>query len=413
MTKIGTIVSYPQNPRVWKAQIAAAYNGVELNVDTQFEMGKTNKTQAFLEKFPYGKVPVMDTPDGPLYESDAIAFYVANSVKDTPLLGKTNYEKALVTKFVHLASSEVGLRLNSWLFPILGYTPYNKEFEKRAIEDLRRALGAIDAELATKTFLVGERVSLADITLATALYSGFSHLFDLTFRSAYPNLTRWFVTCVNQPNFSKVMGEVKLCETPMKYTAPKKEEKPKAAAAPKKEQKPQEPAMDDDDDQPKDEKPKEKNPLDLLPPSKLIMDAWKRQYSNNEVADSIKWFWENFDAEGYSLWKVQYKYNDELTAIFMSSNLIGGFFQRLERARKYAFGSMIVTGEANNNKITGYFLFRGQGIPAEVSEAADFESYSFVKADASQAQVRAEFNDYLAWEGPNLPGKFADGKIFK
>lgn len=31
----------------------------------------------------------------------------------------------------------------------------------------------------------------------------------------------------------------------------------------------------------------------------------------------------NMQPEDYSLWRVDYKYNDELTLIFMSSNLIG------------------------------------------------------------------------------------------
>lgn len=35
------------------------------------------------------------------------------------------------------------------------------------------------------------------------------------------------------------------------------------------------------------------------------------------------------DPEGYSLWKVAYKYPDELTQVFMSSNLIGGYFSEL------------------------------------------------------------------------------------
>ena len=30
-------------------------------------------------------------------------------------------------------------------------------------------------------------------------------------------------------------------------------------------------------------KPKPKNPLDLLPPSKMILDEWKRLYSNTKT----------------------------------------------------------------------------------------------------------------------------------
>ena len=83
-----------------------------------------------------------------------------------------------------------------------------------------------------------------------------------------------------------------------------------------------------------------------MPPSSFILDEWKRVYSNNDTRPTaIDWFWEHFDPEGYSIWRVDYKYNNELQKVFMSSNLIGGFFNRLERARKYAFGSLIVLGE--------------------------------------------------------------------
>ena len=37
-------------------------------------------------------------------------------------------------------------------------------------------------------------------------------MLDPAFRKPYTNVTRWFVTCVNQPQFKAVLGEVKLCE---------------------------------------------------------------------------------------------------------------------------------------------------------------------------------------------------------
>lgn len=33
-----------------------------------------------------------------------------------------------------------------------------------------------------------------------------------SFRQPFQNVTRWFVTCVNQPQFKAVLGEVKMCE---------------------------------------------------------------------------------------------------------------------------------------------------------------------------------------------------------
>merc|ERR1719415_460019 len=65
----------------------------------------------------------------------------------------------------------------------------------------------------------------------------------------------------------------------------------------------------------------------------------KRFYSNNDEPESVAWFWEHFDHENYSIWRGDYKYNDELTMVFMSCNLIGGMFQRLDKLNKNAFAS--------------------------------------------------------------------------
>nr|POF19832.1 elongation factor 1-gamma 3 [Quercus suber] len=94
-------------------------------------------------------------------------------------------------------------------------------------------------------------------------------------------------------------------------------------------------------------KTKPKNPPDLLPPSKMIMEEWKRLYSNiktnfSEVA--IKGFWDMYDPEGYSLWFCDYKYNDENTISFVTLNKVGGFLQRMDLAHKYAFGKMLMIG---------------------------------------------------------------------
>lgn len=263
---------------------------------------------------------------------------VANYVKDSPLLGANSYEKALVQQWVSFATSEVLGHAGKWLYPILGYATYNKEIEVKAKEDLKRALVALDAALLKKTFLVGERVTLADISVACSLCWPYQHILDPSYRSAFPNVNRWFLTVMNQPNVKKVVGEVKMCDKAAVYDAKKlqaaKPQEKKPAAEKKPAEKPAATADDDEDEGAKEEK--KKNPLDLLPPSKFNLDAWKRFYSNNDTRPTaINWFWENYDAEGFSMWKVDYKYNDELGLIFQSSNLIGGFFQRLDRARKY------------------------------------------------------------------------------
>lgn len=110
------------------------------------------------------------------------------------------------------------------------------------------------------------------------------------------------------------------------------------------------------------------------------------------------------------MWRVDYKYNDELTAVFMSSNLIGGFFTRLEAARKYLFGSMGVLGESNNSVISGVLVARGQEIQPVVDCAPDWESYSFKKLDLENADDKAFFEAANAWDLEVDGKKWVDGK---
>merc|ERR1712025_1156813 len=100
-----------------------------------------------------------------------------------------------------------------------------------------------------------------------------------------------------------------------KEKAPKQEAKKPEKKKEEKKAEPEEPAA-----------PVEKKPVPF--------EEWKRFYSNNDEPESVAWFWEHFDHENYSIWRGDYKYNDELTMVFMSCNLIGGMFQRLDKLNK-------------------------------------------------------------------------------
>ena len=325
-------------------------------------------------------------------------------------------------QWIYLADNEFSPIAAAWLYPILGYSTNDFAALAKAKENAKRVLKVLDDHFLNCTFLVGDAVTLADISLACNLSMFYKMVFDPEFRASFKNVTRWFLTCVNQPHFLTVMGVSELCEKMSVAQVVKKVEKVEKAEKPK-EEKPKEAKKpkkkDDDDEEPEedfsDKKPEGKNPLDLLPPSATFnMDAWKRCYSNNETRPvATDFFWQNFDPAGYSIYKVSYKYNSELSLIFMSSNLIGGFFNRLESARKYAFGSLVVLGEDKNSVIQGFFVFRGVGIPFEVSDCPDFESYEFEKVDHTDKASRDAFDACIAWD-KTIDGKpFADGKIFK
>merc|ERR1712066_649824 len=61
--------------------------------------------------------------------------------------------------------------------------------------------------LLTRTFLVGERISLADIVVCCTLLSVYKQVLDPAFRKPFVNVNRWFLTVVNQPNVKAVIGD--------------------------------------------------------------------------------------------------------------------------------------------------------------------------------------------------------------
>lgn len=155
------------NKNGYKALIAAKYVGVKLE-QPSIEMGKTNKTPEFLKLNPFGKarplqaalcrfydavckrsllllqVPTLETPQGGVFESNAIARYVAR-LADKGLFGKTNIDmvsnypscsnsvmlccmssvlrgecilQAHVEQWIDFSTTEIDPALCSWVYPI-------------------------------------------------------------------------------------------------------------------------------------------------------------------------------------------------------------------------------------------------------------------------------------------------------
>ena len=388
----------------------------------EFKLGTDNKTAEFLQKSPLGKVPVLDTPSGAITESNAIARYVARIRGDSELLGSSFFDSAKVDSWVDFCSHDLELPVTLWVYPVLGYIPFNPATAAQAKADVARALAVLEAHLADKTYLVGNKITLADITVASTLLYPFKFVADGAFRSSFPNVIRWFDTCVNQPQFENVIGKVAYCESeltpngaaPVAFAPPAppaaegnkggnkkekkaKEQKPKEEKKPK-EQKPKEekkPKVVEPEDEEEEEKPvkKEEHPFKIMDkehPTTFVMDTWKKTYSNCSTYEAaLEEFWATFDAEGWSIWRGDYNYNSENSVLFMTSNLIGGFIQRTEEIRKWLFGTMTIRGEAKADgmKITAYYLIRGQSIQPLIDCNTDAECYTWTKMAVPPSDV--------------------------
>ncbi|KAI9721440.1 MAG: hypothetical protein M1812_002202 [Candelaria pacifica] len=399
----GKLYTYDGNVRSTAIRAVAKANDLDLEiVETQPEAGVS---EDYLELNPVGKIPSFVGSDGySLIESIAIAIYVTSQNEKTSLLGKTKQDYASILSWMSFVNSEVVPQLAAWFKPLVGRAPYNKRNVDDAQAASLKAMSALEKHLLHHTFLVGERITLADLFATGLLGRGFQNFFDKKWRSENPNVTRWYETVYNQPIYAAVVDKLNFIDEAIKNQAPKKEKEaaPKKDAAPKAAPKPKaKQAKDEEDDDEDKPAPKPKHPLEGLDKATFVLDDWKRKYSNEETREvALPWFWENFKPDEYSLWKVDYKYNNELTMTFMTSNLIGGFFTRLEASRKYIFGAASVYGVPNDSIIQGAFVIRGQEAEPAFEVAPDYESYEFTKLDPSKKEDKKFLEDQWSWDNP-------------
>lgn len=160
------------------------------------------------------QVPAFETNDGKyLQDSNAIAYYVAND----QLRGKSDYDRAQILQWIGFAEGEDLPAGCASVFPILGIIKNDagaQEAFQRAKDDMKVALTILNSHLLTRTYLVGERITLADIAVACNLLNPYKYVLDPEYRKPFVNVNRWFTTLINQPEFKAVLGNVELCSKP-------------------------------------------------------------------------------------------------------------------------------------------------------------------------------------------------------
>jgi len=405
----GTLFTYPNNFRAHKCLIAAEYSGKDV-AQGKFCAGVTEKSEEFLAKFPMGKVPAYSDANVNLNETNAIAFHLSN---DT-LKGGENMTHVL--NWMSFADSVLEPAACTWVYPTLGMYQFNNDACNKAKETVKCAMQLLNNHLMTKTFLVGERITLADISIACNMVMLYKHVMVDSFRNQYPNVNRWFLTCVNQDEFKSVIGKVNMCTKEAKFDGKKYNEifGKKKEAAPKKEKKAAKAKKESGDSKPAAAAPAQQAPAKKVDPwanspaATMDMDAWKRCYSNEKPDAYLKYFEEHFPKDTYSIWRGKYMYNNELTLDFLANNLINGMLQRLEKLRKHAFGVMCLLKTPSGFEIEGLWCWRGQDLAFELCDdwKVDYETYSWEKLDNNADSTKKLTKDFFVL----LNDMYIDGK---
>ena len=363
---------------------------VELqNID--WEDSEARKT--LVTKSPTGTFPFLETEEGVLSESKAIECYLAEKHKPE-LLGQGEMQKAQVRQWVDFGSFEIYHCSQSVVYPIFGWKAYCKEEADKANARIKDLLKVLDQQVKDKKYILGDTLTLADVSLFNKLKFFFQLVFPKGLREkVFPNVTKWFTALAETTEVKKVYGKVHLCNTILKpFIGEKKEDKKED----KKEKKEKKEEKKEENTEEKKEEKKKVNPLDLLPPSKLELETFKRSFLNNkDKEDAMKKFWEIYDPEGYSLWHLEYQnLPTECKVLFRTSNSKGMFLQKCDALRRYAFAVHGVYGVEDDYKIKGLWMFRGKEIPQEMKDNDLYEYITFRKLDPTKEEDKQLVHDY-------------------
>lgn len=187
-----------QSGNCYKVKLLTSILGIPhewIHVDI---LKKETSTEAFLLKNPNGKIPMLELDDGRvLVESNAILNYLAVG---TELLSQEPFEYAIIQQwqFFEQYSHEPFIAVARFIAKYLGMPNDRKaDFESKQ-QGGHKALAVMEQQLKATPFLVGSKLSTADISLYGYTHVAHEGGFDL---SQYPSIQQWLARIESHPRY--------------------------------------------------------------------------------------------------------------------------------------------------------------------------------------------------------------------
>jgi glutathione S-transferase len=162
-------------------------------------LGGHTRTAEFLAKNPNGKIPLLELPDGRcLSESNAILNYLAAGSRFLPT-GRFELAKVQQWQFFEQYSHEPYIAVARFIAKYLGL-PDNRraEYESKQAGG-HKALAVMETQLAKTSFLTGNQLTTADISLYGYTHVAHEGGFDL---SRYPAVRAWIGRIASHPKYA-------------------------------------------------------------------------------------------------------------------------------------------------------------------------------------------------------------------
>jgi glutathione S-transferase len=173
------------------------YELMEMNI-----VAGATRTPEYLAINPNGKIPVLMVPGrGPIAESHAIIAYLAEG---SSLVPSDRYERALMWQWMCFEQYQLEPGVGTVRFWLKSLKKTPEEFGERYKERFQRgaeALTVLERELTGRNWLVGDKVTLADVALFA-----YTHVAgEAGYRLAdYPAITAWIANFKALPWYTPI-----------------------------------------------------------------------------------------------------------------------------------------------------------------------------------------------------------------
>jgi glutathione S-transferase len=184
----------PLSPNVRRVRLTAAVLGLTLE-EKKLDFAKgEHKSPEYLALNPNGAVPTLVDGDLVLTESRAIMQYLASKKPESGLLPRDEGARADVVRWQFWDASHFSPALGTFTFeklikPMMGLGDPDQRKVDEALTNFRRFGAVLDKRLEGKKHVVGDALTIADLTMASSLM--YAKQTDAPL-GEFPNLQAWF-----------------------------------------------------------------------------------------------------------------------------------------------------------------------------------------------------------------------------
>ncbi|MEM7077534.1 MAG: glutathione S-transferase family protein [Pseudomonadota bacterium] len=202
-----TIHGSPISPFVRKTLVCLLEKGIEHDVNP---VSPFPAPASHLNISPLGKIPAMTDGDLAIPDSSAICGYLEKRFPDNALYPDADADYGRALWYEDWADNELPKATASLFFNRVAVRMMKREPDEAAIQDILTKVQPpifdyLEGEIGARTYLLGERFSIADIAI-TCQFIQMMYAGEALPQSSHPNITRYVDNHMHRDSFKSLIN---------------------------------------------------------------------------------------------------------------------------------------------------------------------------------------------------------------